>query len=91
MVQTLTIWTPLLGTCNRHFTFLPHSLGSVDWLSCTQGRESKFGSVLLQERGALSGPESELLSNTQKCIVRVDACADKQRDFIQKGRLGREQ
>ena len=34
---------------------------------------------LLQEGGPLSGPETELLSNTQKWIVRGDTCADKAR------------
>ena len=40
---------------------------------------------LLKERGPLPGPESGLLSNTQKWIVRRDTCADKARDFPGKG------
>ena len=46
---------------------------------------------LLQEGGPLPGPETGLLSNTQKWIVRGDTCADKARDFIGKGRPGGEQ
>ena len=47
--------------------------------------------LLLQERGTLPGLESGLLSNTQKCIVQGDTCADKTRDFIGKGHPGGEQ
>ena len=36
-------------------------------------------------------PETGLLSNTWKCIVWGDACADKARDFTGKGHLGGEQ
>ena len=46
---------------------------------------------LLQEVWPLPGPETRLLSNTQKWIDRGDTCADKARDFIGKGHLGREQ
>ena len=46
---------------------------------------------LLQEGAPLPGPETGLLSNTQKWIVRGDMCADKARDFIGKGHLGGEQ
>ena len=46
---------------------------------------------LLQEGGPLPGPETGLLSNTQKWIVWGDTCADKARDFIGKGCLGGEQ
>ena len=41
---------------------------------------------LLQEGGPLPGPESGLLSNTRKWIVRGDTCADEGRDYIGKGR-----
>ena len=47
--------------------------------------------ILLQEGGPLPGPETGLLSNTQKWIVQGDTCADKARDFIEKGRPGGEQ
>ena len=40
---------------------------------------------MLQEGGPLSGPESGLLSNTQKWIAQGDTHADKARDFIGKG------
>ena len=50
-----------------------------------------WGMRMLQEGGPLPGPETGLLSNTQKWIVRGDTCADKARDFIGKGCLGREQ
>ena len=46
---------------------------------------------LLQEGGPLPGPETGLLSNTWKSIVRGDTCAGKARDFIGKGHLGGEQ
>ena len=42
-------------------------------------------SEVLQEEGPLLGPETGLLSNTQKWIVQGDTCADKARDFIGKG------
>ena len=38
-----------------------------------------------------SRAETGLLSNTQKCIVRGDTCADKARDFFGKGHPGGEQ
>ena len=47
--------------------------------------------VMLQEGGPLPGPETGLLSNTRKWIVRGDICADKARDFIGKGHPGGEQ
>ena len=47
--------------------------------------------VLFQEGGPLPGPETGLLSNTQKWIVQGDTCADKSRDFIGKGHPGGEQ
>ena len=46
---------------------------------------------LLQEGGPIPGPETGLLSNTQKWIVQGDTCADKARDFIGKGHPGGEQ
>ena len=46
---------------------------------------------LLQEGGPLPGPETGLLSNTQKWIVGGDTCADKARGFIGKGHRGGEQ
>ena len=47
--------------------------------------------LVLQEGRPLPGSESMLLSNTRKWIVRGDTCADKARDFIGKGSLGRQQ
>ena len=41
--------------------------------------------ILLHEGRPLPGPETGLLSNTRKWIVRGDTCADKARDFIRKG------
>ena len=46
---------------------------------------------MLQEGGPLPGPKTGLLSNTQKRIVRGDACTDKARDFIGTGHPGGEQ
>ena len=51
----------------------------------------QLGVKLLQEGGPLPGPETGLLSNTQKWIVRGDICADKARDFTGKGHPGGEQ
>ena len=45
----------------------------------------------MQEGGPLTGSETELLSNTRKCIARGDICADKARDFIGKGHPAGEQ
>ena len=47
--------------------------------------------LMLQEGGPLPGPETGLLSNIRKWIVRGDTRADKERDFIGKGHLGGEQ
>ena len=46
---------------------------------------------MLQEGEPIPGPKSGLLSNTQKWIVWGDTCADKERDFIGKGCVVREQ
>ena len=54
-------------------------------------KEQGSSLLLLQEGGPLPGPQSELLSNTWKWIVRGDTCVDKPRDFIEKGGLGGEQ
>ena len=53
-----------------------------------------FCSLSVAGRGPLPGPETltlGLLSNTRKCIVQGDTCADKARDFIGKGHPGGEQ
>ena len=52
---------------------------------------SHVESLLLQEGVPLPGPESGLLSNTWKWIVRGDTHADKARDFTGKGHPGGEQ
>ena len=57
-------------------------------LSKEESRQSRH---FLLEDGPLPGPETGLLSNTQKRIVRGDTCADKARDFIGKGHPGGEQ
>ena len=54
-------------------------------------REKWNASILSQEGGPLPGPETGLLSNTQKWIAWGDTGADKARDFIGKGRPGGEQ
>ena len=46
---------------------------------------------MLQEGGPLPGPNTGLLSNTQKWIVRGDTYAEKARNFIGKRHPGREQ
>ena len=50
-----------------------------------------MGAEMLLEGGPLPRPGTELLSNTQKWIVRGDTCADKAKNFIGKGHPGREQ
>ena len=47
--------------------------------------------IMLQKEGPIPGPESDLFSNIQKRIVQGNTRADKARDFIGKGQLGREQ
>ena len=46
---------------------------------------------LLEKGGPFAGPKSGLLSNTQKWIFQGDSHAEKARDFIVNGQLGREQ
>ena len=88
-------------------TFLPRSKRLlISWLQLPSAvilepRKIKSATVspsichevmgLLQEQGPLPGPETGLLSNTRKWIVRGGTCADKARDFIGKGRPGGEQ
>ena len=52
--------------------------------------ETRFHLEVLQEGVPLPGPETGLLSNTWKRIVRGDTHADKARDFIGKGHPGGE-
>ena len=53
--------------------------------------DSEKAEELLQEGEPFSGPETGLLSNTQKWIVWGDTCVDKARDFIGKGHPAAEQ
>ena len=68
---------------------------TVPWKEHSSPGRSHLGApalaILLQEGGPLPGPETGLLSNTQKWIVQGDTCACKARDFIGKGRPGGEQ
>ena len=57
----------------------------VAYWAPTNLRSSFFSILLLQEGVPLPGPETGLLPNTRKWIVRGDTCADKARDFIGKG------
>ena len=67
---------------------LLHCRWILHWLS-HQGSPIFWDKVkVLQEGGPLPRPETGLLSNTQKWIVRGDTCADKVRDFIGKGHPG---
>ena len=78
-------------------------LGLVHWqaswpLSTPSGQDVSLGEEeshqshhLLQEEGPLPGPETGLLPNTRKRIVRGDICADKARDSTGKGHPGGEQ
>ena len=66
----------------------------VTWNKISRTMDDAWGKkpeVVLQEGGPLPGPETGLLSNIQKWIVRGDTCADKARDFIGKGPPGGEQ
>ena len=67
--------------------------GASFWALVSAKRTNKARGCLhlLQEGGPLPGPETGLLSNTRKSIVRGDTCADKARDFIEKGHLGGDQ
>ena len=72
-------------------------LGLVHWqaswpLSTPSGQDVSLSEKsparvahLLQKGGPLPGPDTGLLSNTQKSVVQGDTCADKARDFIGKG------
>ena len=57
---------------------------SVPFLEVT----GKFSCFCCRKWYPLPGPESGLLPNIQKWIVWGDTCADKARDFIEKGHLG---
>ena len=50
-----------------------------------------LGFMCLQEWRPFPGPKNGLLSNTWKWMVQGDTHADKAKDFIGKGWLGREQ
>ena len=54
-------------------------------------RPAPLGQVVAGRRTPLPGPQTGLLSNARKWIVRGDTCADKVRDFIGKGHPGGEQ
>ena len=62
----------------------PLSTPSGQDVSCSE-EESHQSRHLLQEGGPLPGPETGLLSNTRKWIVRGDTSAGKARDFMGKG------
>ena len=75
----------------------------LEWVAISSSRGSSDSGIkpaslmspalvdMLQEGGPLPGPETGLLSNTRKWVVRGDTCADKARDFIGKGHPGGEQ
>ena len=66
--------------------------GGFAYLSLCPGATPQLSSLfLLQEGWPLPGPESGLLFNTRKWIVRGDTRADKAKDLIGKGCLGGEQ
>ena len=46
----------LLGSCNKHHTFLHHNLVSVDWLYCMQMSRPEFGLVTLALPAVVSDP-----------------------------------
>ena len=59
----------------------------VEYFLCTNFDHTS----LLQDGEPLPGPKSGLLSNFPKWNVRGDTCANKARDFIEKGHLVEEQ
>ena len=82
---------PVVATgCDPLAGKLPLSTLSGQHVSLSK-EESHQSRHLLQEGEPLPGPETGLLSNTQKWIVQGDTCADKARNFIGKGHPGREQ
>ena len=91
-----TIWARQGCVPGQH-TRLDRVLGGVGWVidftktAWSVTVTSPRGKVLLQEGGPLPGPETGLLSNTWKWIVRGDICIDKAGDFIGKEHLGGEQ
>ena len=63
----------------------------INWLTGYTFLSREIGMIMLQEGRPLPGPETGLLSNTQKWTVRGATCADKAREFIGKGHPGGEQ
>ena len=93
-------WVQFVRTSNSYLRYPTNTVGNITSALCLLlnilGLKQKYCStelytVLLQEGGPLPGPETGLLSNTQKWIVWGDTCADKARDFIGKGHPGGEQ
>ena len=85
-LPALPVISDLISICCSSFFLLctPGTLASC----CSSNR---LVTLLFQEGGPLSGPESGLSSNTQKLIVWGDTWADKATGFIGKGTPGREQ
>ena len=73
--RSVFIRIPKKGSVKEHSNF-----STVALISHT----SKVMLKALQEGRPLPGPKSGLLSNTQKCIVWGNKCADKANDFIGK-------
>ena len=73
------------------FLLLPSIFPSIRVFSSESTLCIKWSPSVAGKGTPLPGPETGLLSNTQKRIVEGDTCADKARDFIGKGRPGGEQ
>ena len=67
------------------FLLLPSIFPSIRVFSSESTLCIKWPPSVAGKGTPLPGPETGLLSNTQKRIVEGDTCADKARDFIGKG------
>ena len=67
------------------FLLLPSIFPSIRVFSSESTLCIKWSPSVAGKGTPLPGPETGLLSNTQKRIVEGDTCADKARDFIGKG------
>ena len=69
-----------ISSCNGYSGLISFRIDWFDFFCCPS----------VAGRGPLPGPETGLLSNTGKWVVRGDTCADKARDFIGNGHPGGE-
>ena len=87
--ECLLLWERVRKLALTRAHHVPGS--SPTWSFVTTHNHPQSQVLLWKKEGPLPGLERGLLSNTWKWIVWGDACADKARDFIEKGSLGEEQ